>query len=61
MMIHINLKSTEVTPGEPNPIEKDELIEQELDRVAGGGEAITFKYGALEVQYVQQTATGSSQ
>ena len=47
-----------VTSGERNNRGKGELTDRELDEVSGGDEApketVTFEYGGLALQYVQQ-------
>ena len=56
-------KTTITNTVDPAKSVKDELSEQELNKVAGGTdrapkETVTFEYGALQVQYVQQKADG---
>ena len=56
-------KATITNTIDPTKPVKDELSEQELDKVAGGTdpppkEVVTFEYGALQVRYTQQKPSG---
>jgi bacteriocin-like protein len=46
----------------PAGVTNNELSEQELSKVSGGDESpketVTFEYGGLAIQYVQQTPDG---
>jgi bacteriocin-like protein len=37
---------------------KSELSEEELNKVSGGTENISFNYGSMQVQYTKQSTSG---